>query len=56
MVEVATSKNITMSFIIHDDHEPEETENGLIKKMRTRRRETPKSIHEYFVFSLYSTI
>jgi len=56
MVEVASSKNTTMSFMTHDDHEPDETDNGLIKKRITRRRLTPKRIHEYFVFSLYSTI
>lgn len=56
IAEVATRRPITMSFIIHDIHEPDDTANGLTKKIITRRRETPKMTQEYLVFSLYWTM
>jgi hypothetical protein len=56
IVEVAINKPMTINFIIHDDHEPDDTENGLIKNIMTRSNDTPKSTQEYLVFSLYWTI
>lgn len=56
IVEVATSSPMIMSFIIHDDNVPDDTANGLTKKISTRRRDTPKMIQEYLVFSLYWTM
>lgn len=56
MVLVAKSIPIMMNFSIHDDQELDDTENGLTKKIITRRRETPKRIQEYLVFSLYWTM
>ena len=53
---VAKSIPIMINFSIQDDQELDDTENGLTKKIITRRRETPKRIHEYLVFSLYWTI
>ena len=56
IAEVATRRPITISFIIHDVHEPDDTANGLTKKIITRRRDTPKMTQEYLVFSLYWTM
>ncbi len=56
IVEVAINKPMTINFIIHDDHEPDDTENGLIKNIMTRSNDTPKSTQEYLVFSQYWTI
>ncbi len=56
MADVPNNKPITINFIIHDVHEPDETDMGLIKNSITSKRETPKRIHEYFVFSLYWTM
>ena len=56
IAEVPSNIPTTMSFIIHDDHDPDDTENGLIKNMITRSKDTPKSTQEYLVFSLYWTI
>lgn len=56
IADVPTNKLITMNFINHEDHEPDETANGLIKNNITSKRATPKIMHEYFVFSLYWTI
>lgn len=53
IADVPSNIPITISFITHDDQDPEETENGLRKKSITRRSDTPKRIHEYLVFSLY---
>ena len=53
----ALASNVTIiSFINHDDIEPDDTENGLTKKIRTRRRVAPKITQEYLVFSLYWTM
>lgn len=41
------------NFMIHDENEPDDTENGLMKKTRTRSNDTPNRVHEYLVFSLY---
>ena len=56
IAEVATSRPITMSFINPDENDPEDTENGPMKKIMIKNNETPKRIHEYLVFSLYWTI
>jgi len=56
IVEVTTRSPITISFKIHEVSEPDDTPNGLTKKIITKRRETPKMIQEYFVFSLYWTM
>ncbi len=56
MVVVANSIPIMISFSIHEDQELDDTANGLTKKIITRRRETPKRIQEYLVFSLYWTM
>jgi hypothetical protein len=56
MADVPNNKPITINFIIHDVHDPDETDTGLIKNSITSKRETPKRIHEYFVFSLYWTM
>ena len=56
IVEVAINKPTTINFIIHDDHEPDDTENGLMKNIIMRNNDTPKSTQEYLVFSLYWTI
>ncbi len=56
IAEVATRSPTTMSFRIHDAHEPDDTANGLTKKIITRRRDTPKMTQEYLVFSLYWTM
>jgi hypothetical protein len=56
IVEVAANNPITTSFMTHDANEPDETDNGLMKNKITRSSETPKSTHEYFVFSLYWTM
>ena len=56
MVDVAINNPITTNFMIHDEIEPDETANGLMKNKITRKSETPKSTQEYFVFSLYWTI
>lgn len=56
IVEVAINNPTTINFIIHDDHELDDTENGLMKNIIMRSKETPKSTQEYFVFSLYCTI
>jgi len=53
IMDVAMSKPITTSFIIHDDHEPDDTENGLTKHKMTTNSDTPKRIHDDLVFSLY---
>ena len=53
---VAKSSPIMINFSIQDDQELDDTENGLTKKIITRRRETPKRIQECLVFSLYWTI
>ena len=47
---------MTISFINHEDQLPEDTENGVMKNSKTRRRDAPKSTQEYLVFSLYWTI
>ena len=56
IVEVAINKPTTINFIIHDDHELDDTENGLMKNIIMRSKETPKSTQEYLVFSLYCTM
>jgi len=56
IVEVAINKPITTSFIIHDAHEPDDTDIGLMKNKIIRNRDAPKSTQEYFVFSLYWTM
>jgi hypothetical protein len=56
MTDVIPRRPTTMSFIIHEDMDPDDTENGLMKNRRTRRSATPKIMHEYFVFSLYCAI
>ena len=56
IVEVATNKPITISFMNHDVHEPDDTANGLMKNKIIRNKDTPKSTQEYFVFSLYWTM
>lgn len=53
IIDVVINNPITMNFIIHDPQELDDTENGLMKNRRIRRRDTPKIMHEYFVFSLY---
>ena len=53
---VAKSIPIMINFSIQDDQELDDTENGLTKKIITRRRETPKRIQECLVFSLYWTM
>ena len=53
---VAKSSPIMINFSIQDDQELDDTENGLTKKIITRRRETPKRIQECLVFSLYWTM
>jgi len=54
--EALASNVIIISFINHDDIEPDDTENGVTKKMSTRRRVAPKITQEYLVFSLYWTM
>jgi hypothetical protein len=56
IAEVPSNKPITSSFMSHDDIEPDDTENGLIKNKIMRSNDTPKSTHEYLVFSLYWTM
>lgn len=56
MALVAKSIPIMINFNIQDDQELDDTENGLTKKIITRRRETPKRIQECLVFSLYWTM
>jgi len=56
MTDVMPRRPTTMSFIIHEDIDPDDTENGLMKNRRTRRSATPKMTHEYLVFSLYCVI
>lgn len=56
IVDVLTSIPIIINLSIQDAQELDETENGLTKKIITRRRETPKRIQEYLVFSLYWTM
>ena len=56
MALVAKSSPIMINFSIQDDQELDDTENGLTKKIITRRRETPKRIQECLVFSLYWTM
>jgi hypothetical protein len=56
ITDVPSNIPTTISFIIHEDKEPEDTENGLIKNRITISRETHKRTHEYFVFSLYCTM
>jgi hypothetical protein len=43
-------------FIIHEDMEPDDTENGLTKKIRMRNNDAPNIVEAYLVFSLYWTI
>jgi hypothetical protein len=54
--EVAMSIPIITNFINPDENEPEDNENGPIKNKIIKNNETPKRIHEYFVFSLYWTM
>jgi hypothetical protein len=56
IADVPTNKLITMNFINNEDHEPGDTDIGLIKNNIISKRATPKIIQEYFVFSLYWTI
>jgi hypothetical protein len=56
IAEVPSSIHTTISFIIHDDIEPDDTENGLMKNIMTRSKDTPNSTQEYLVFSLYCTM
>lgn len=56
MNDVPNNIPITMNFMNQDDHEPEDTEIGLIKNIIISSKDAPKSTHEYFVFSLYCTI
>lgn len=56
IMDVAMSNPMTTSFIIHDDNEPDDTENGLIKNRMTKNNDTPKRRHDDLVFSLYWTI
>jgi len=56
IADVPSNIPTTIIFVIHDDHEPDETESGLIKNNNTSKRETPKRMQEYFVFSLYWTM
>jgi hypothetical protein len=53
IADVPIRRPIIISFIIIEDVEPDDTENGLTKKRRISRSDTPNSIHEYLVFSLY---
>ena len=53
ITDVMPRRPTTMSFIIHEDIEPDDTDNGLMKNRRTRRSALPKMTHEYLVFSLY---
>jgi len=56
IAEVATRSPMMTNFIIHDVSEPDDTANGLTKKIITRRSDVPKMTQEYFVFSLYCTM
>ncbi len=56
IADVATRRPTTTSFINPDENEPDDTENGPMKKRIIKNKETPKRIHEYLVFSLYWTI
>lgn len=56
IADVATRRPTIMSFINPDENEPDDTENGPMKKRIIKNKETPKRIHEYLVFSLYWTI
>ena len=56
IADVATSRPITTNFINPDENEPDDRENGPMKKRMIRNKEAPKRIHEYLVFSLYWTI
>ena len=56
IAEVPSNKPIITSFINHDDNEPDDTENGLMKNIMTRSKDTPNSTQEYLVFSLYCTM
>lgn len=56
IADVPSNIPTTIIFVIQDDHEPDETESGLIKNNNTSKRETPKRMQEYFVFSLYWTM
>lgn len=56
IADVPSNIPMTINFIIHDDHDPDDTDIGLIKNSNTNKRETPKRMQEYFVFSLYWTM
>lgn len=56
IADVMTRSPITISFIIHEENDPEDTANGLTKNIITKKRDIPKITQEYFVFSLYCTI
>jgi hypothetical protein len=53
IADVAIRRPMITSFMIQDENDPDDTENGLTKKTRTRSNDTPNRVHEYFVFSLY---
>ena len=56
IADVATSNPTITTFMKIEEMEPDDTENGLTKNKRTRNRDIPKRVHEYFVFSLYCEI
>lgn len=56
IADVPSNIPMIISFIIHDVHEPLDIDNGLIKNRIISKRDAPKRIHEYFVFSLYWTM
>jgi hypothetical protein len=56
ITDVPVNILIIINFIIHEDHEPDETDIGPIKNNITSNRATPKRTQEYFVLSLYWTI
>lgn len=56
IAEVPSNIPITISFIIHDDIDPDDTENGLMKNIITISKDTPNSTQEFLVFSLYCTM
>jgi hypothetical protein len=51
--DVASSIPKMMNFISPDENEPDDTLNGPMKNKMIKNNDTPNSIHEYFVFSLY---
>jgi hypothetical protein len=56
IADVPIRRQIITIFIIHEDREPDDSENGLTKKIRTRNNDMPNIVEAYLVFSLYWTI